>query len=202
MHAAGDDFLAGPGFTQHQHRGIGGGHLANMFKQGLHGRAVAQYPAEAVIVGPLPDALLLRCLARGGVVGNDTLHCGNHVAVIEGLGDVVHSPHAHGVDRGAQAGITGHDEHGHLTRLADQVGTRGAGQAQIADNQVEVFQFIGGDRFLHGTGFNDLVVVALQQPAQGGADDGLVFDNEDSVHQVLPRVYMLHNILFRLPGFQ
>jgi hypothetical protein len=122
------------------------------------------------------------------VVRDDALHRGDHIRVIEWLGDVVNGPHTHGVDSRAQARITGHDEYRNVTRLANQVGTGCAGQAQVADDQVEFLEILAGLGFLHRAGLPDLVTIALQQAAEGGPDDRFVFDYEDFVHEVLPVV--------------
>src|SRR5690606_28317361 len=74
------------------------------------------------------------------------------------------------------------DQHRRAFGQADQFGARGAGQAQVADDQVEAGNaeaFLG---LLHGTGLAHLVLVALEQTAQGGADDGFVFDDENVGH--------------------
>ncbi|MCY1466314.1 hypothetical protein D9M71_845960 [compost metagenome] len=102
--------------------------------------------------------------------------------MIERLGDVVHRAHFHRVHRGAQAGVTGHDQHRCTLAELDQFGTRCAGQAQVTDNQVEgrnAEAFLG---FLHRAGLADLVLVALKQSAQRRADNGFVFDDQNMRH--------------------
>ncbi|MCY1466290.1 hypothetical protein D9M71_845680 [compost metagenome] len=82
--------------------------------------------------------------------------------MIERLGDVVHRAHFHRIDGRAQARVAGHDQHRCALAELDQFGTRGAGQAQVTDNQVE-----GGNAeallcFLHRSGFADLILVPFQ----------------------------------------
>ena len=105
-----------------------------------------------------------------------------HLVVVEGLGDVVHRAHLHRVDRRAQARVAGHDQDRGALGELDQLGTRGAGQAQVADDQVEAGDAVALLGFLDGAGFADLVLVAFKQAAQGRTDNGFVFDDENMWH--------------------
>ena len=106
-----------------------------------------------------------------------------HLVVVEGFGDVIHRPHFHRVHGGAQTGVAGHDQHRRAFGELDQLGTRCARQAQVADDEVETGNAEALLRFLHRAGFADLVLVAFEQAAQGGADDGFVFDDQNMGHQ-------------------
>jgi hypothetical protein len=65
----------------------------------------------------------------------------------------------------------------------DQVRARCAGQAQVADDQVVVLQLKVAFRIGDGARLVELVAVAFEQAAQRHADDGLVLDDQYSVHE-------------------
>jgi len=102
--------------------------------------------------------------------------------VAERLGDVIHGALLHGFHRRAHAGETGHDQHRHAVEHVDGVGARRAGQTQVSDDQIGAGQILQILKLLHGSRFHDLVTVALQQPAQGRADDGFVFNHQNAGH--------------------
>jgi len=64
----------------------------------------------------------------------------------------------------------------------DQVRTRQARQAQVADDGVHGVEIVLLRGLLHRRGLAHHMAVAFQQAAQGGADDVFVFDNEDVAH--------------------
>ncbi|MNQ75336.1 hypothetical protein D3C85_901260 [compost metagenome] len=180
--------LAGAGLALDQYGGIGRRDLADLAVEVLHGRTVADDANLATRVGRRLAALGRRTGARRlGAAGlltlaQDACHGLEHLVVVEGLGDVVDRAELHRVDRRAQAGVAGHDQHRRAAGQADQLGTRGAGQAQVAEHQVEAGDAVAFLGLLHRTGFADLVLVALEQAAQCGADDGFVFDDKNMWH--------------------
>ena len=177
---AGHQFLAGSGFTQHQHSGLGGGDLPQVVEQRHHLVAVADKSLDlALDVGgagsPAPAALLPGAFALGQYAADR----GDHVAVVEGFGDVIDSAHTHGIHRGTQAGVTRHDQYRHLAGELDQIRARGAGQAQVADDEIEGGEIVLAVGFADRGRLADAIVVALQQAPQRRPDDGLVFDYQD-----------------------
>ena len=110
------------------------------------------------------------------------LHRSQHSILIKGFGDKVHRPHAHRFHCRAQAGIAGHDQHRHFLRLLDQVGSRCAGEPQIAEDQIEGRELVAALGFLHGPCLADLVAIALEQTAQFGAICFLVVNHEQVLH--------------------
>src|SRR5690606_41279029 len=84
----------------------------------------------------------------------------------------------------AQAGVAGHDQDGNVAGELDEVRTRCARQAQVADDQVIILQLVTCGSFLNGGGFINLVLIALQQLAQRGTNDGFVFNNQDFAHSL------------------
>src|SRR5690606_22676352 len=162
VQGAGNQLLAGAGFTADQYRGHGRRDLADALEQRLHGRAGAD------------DAHILRPLCRGGSLAWRPFrlaagfyaagHRLQHLVMVEGLGNVIHRAQLHGIHRRAQAGITGHDQHRSAGCQADQLGTGLARQTQVTDDQIEVTQVVALYGLMYGTRFADLVVVALQQP--------------------------------------
>ncbi|MNC08372.1 hypothetical protein D3C75_559530 [compost metagenome] len=189
-----DQLFTGARLALDQHVGIGGRDLADLAVHVLHRRAGADDAdfaiggCRAAFVGrgglAIGGAWLgRRCGSRGVLpVAQDTRHRLQHLVVVEGLGDVVHRAHFHRVDRRAQAGVAGHDQHRRALAELDQFGAGRAWQAQVADDQVEggnAEAFLG---FLHRAGFADLVLVPFEQPTQGRADDGFVFDDQNVRH--------------------
>ena len=102
--------------------------------------------------------------------------------MVERLGDVVHRAHLHRVHRRTQAGVAGHDQHRGALAQLDQLGARGAWQAQVTDNQVERGNAESLLGFLHRAGFADLVLITFKQASQGRADNGFVFDDQNVRH--------------------
>ena len=97
--------------------------------------------------------------------------------MVKGFGNVIDRTLAHVVNRRAQAGIAGHNNHRHLWSQADQFIAGAAGQSKVGNNERKISQIIG----LTG-GFNahcvaDAIVMSLQQLAQGGANDFFILDN-------------------------
>ncbi|MNN09577.1 hypothetical protein D3C81_1224620 [compost metagenome] len=192
MQCAGDQFLAGTGLALDQHIGVGGRDLADLAVQLLHrwaGADDADFTIDCrgavagAALGGRSGAAAFGLVAAGFLaVLEDARHGLEHFIVVEGLGDVVHRAHLHRVDRRAQAGVAGHDQHRSALGQLDQFGTRCAGQAQVADDHVERGDAVALLRLLYRAGLADLVLVALEQTSQGGTDDGFVFDDEDMCH--------------------
>ncbi len=90
-----------------------------------------------------------------------------HFIVIEGFGDVVHRAHLHRIDCRAQARVTGHDQHRFALAELDQLGAGCAGQAQVADDQIERRDAEAFLSLLNGAGFTDFILVAFKQATQG-----------------------------------
>ncbi len=187
-----DQFLAGAGLALDQYIGIGGRDLANLAVEVLHGGAGADDADLAVgafrgfLRATTPHAAC-GSGCRGGpgflAVPQDAGDGLQHLVVVEGLGDVVDRTHLHRVHRRAQAGVAGHDQHRGAFGQFDQFGTRCAGQAQVADDQVEAGNAVAFLGFLYRARFADLVLVTFEQTAQGRADNGFVFDDKNMWHQ-------------------
>ena len=96
--------------------------------------------------------------------------------MVEWLGDVIHRAQLHGVDGRAQAGVAGHDEYRNVTGQLNQVGAGATGQTQVTDDHVKVTE-VELSCSVNGVGLSHLVLVTLQQPFNGVADNGLVFDD-------------------------
>ncbi|MNP26756.1 hypothetical protein D3C76_1196260 [compost metagenome] len=191
MQGAGDQFLAGARLALDQDIGVGRRDLADLHEEFLHRRTGADDADLAVdLRGAAGGAFGGRLGAAAGGRGaagflavlEDARHRLEHLVMVEGLGDVVHRAHLHRVDRRAQAGVAGHDQHRGALGQLDQFGTRCAGQAQVADDHVERGDAVALLRLLYRAGLADLVLVALEQTSQGGTDDGFVFDDEDMCH--------------------
>jgi len=193
VQGAGDQFFAGARLTLDQHVGVGRCHLADLAVHVLHGRARTDDADLAIgggtfvgwrglAVGPRFGGRGRRGCRRVLAVTQDARHGLKHFIVIEGFGDVVHRAHLHRVHRRSQAGVAGHDQHRRALAKLDQLGARGTRQAKVADDQVEggnAEAFLG---FLYRAGFADLVLIAFEQPTQGRADDGFVFDDQNVRH--------------------
>ncbi|MCY1431223.1 hypothetical protein D9M71_471860 [compost metagenome] len=194
VQGAGHQLFTGAGLALDQHIGVGRRDFADLAVHVLHGLARADDAdfaigrCRAAFVGrcslAIAGAWLGRRCSSGGVlpVTQNTRYGLQHLVMVEGLGDVVHRAHFHRVDRRAQAGVAGHDQHRGALAELDQFGAWRAGQTQVADDQVEggnAEAFLG---FLHRAGFADLVLVPLKQATQGRADDGFVFDDQNVRH--------------------
>lgn len=131
------------------------------------------------------------------MIAEDTRHSLQHLVVIERFGDVIHRSHFHRIHRRAQAGVAGHDQHGRAFGQLDQLGTGSAWQTQVADDQIERGNAEALLSFLYRAGFADLVLVALEQSAQGGADNGFVFDDQNMGHQ-----YSLDGLKAAMSGWE
>ncbi len=175
MQGAGDQFLAGARLALDQYIGVGGRDLADLAVEVLHRWAGADDTDLAVTVtarGFVRRTTAFRRAALGGsalaalAITQDAGHGLEHLVVVERFGDVVHRAHLHRVDRRAQAGVAGHDQHRGALAQLDQFGARRAGQAQVADDQVERGNAEALLGFLYRAGFADLVLIALQQATQ------------------------------------
>ena len=187
-----DQLFARAGLTLHQHIGVGGGDLANLAVELLHGGAGADDADLAIGVIHHLLGIATACAATGGwrgcalgflAVAQDASDCLQHLVVVEGLGDVIDCAHLHRVHRRAQAGVAGHDQHRRAFGQLDQFGARCAGQAQVTDDQVEGGNAVALLGFLYRASFADLVLIAFEQAAQGRADNGFVFDDKNMWHQ-------------------
>ncbi len=188
MHGPGNQLLAGTGLALNQYGRVGWRDLANALEKSLHGVTGADDThILATTIGAgrgglgrrlwrRSRAALLLALVAGG---NNALHGFNHFVMVERLGDVVDSAELHRVDRRAQAGVAGHDQHGRVRRTADEFGAGLARQAQVADDQLEALEIVSLDGLADRAGLLYLVVVALQQPFQCRTDDGFVFNNQN-----------------------
>ena len=164
-------FLAGARLALDQHVGIGGGDLADLAEQVLHRCAVADDADVALCRVAWGAAIATARLSEGCgallMILKDARHGLQHFVVVEGLGDVVHRAHLHGVHRRAQAGVAGHDQHRCAFGQFDQFGAGCAGQSQVADDEVETRDAVALLCFLHRAGFADLVLVAFEEAPQG-----------------------------------
>ncbi|MCY1174238.1 hypothetical protein D9M73_144320 [compost metagenome] len=146
VQGAGDQFLAGARLALDQDIGVGRRDLADLHEEFLHRRTGADDADLAVdLRGAAGGAFGGRLGAAAGGRGaagflavlEDARHRLQHLVMVEGLGDVVHRAHFHRVDRRAQAGVAGHDQHRGALAELDQLGARRARQAQVTDDQVE-----------------------------------------------------------------
>ena len=178
VQGAGNQLFAGAGFAVNQYGGVSRGDLVDAVIEILHHIAGAYHPGDGGAGGDRTAAGLIGCFG----FADHTLDGIDHLVVVEGLGDIVHGAHAHGVYCGAQAGVAGHDEYRRITRQFNQVSTGCAWQTQVADDQIKLFKLKFGRCLFYRRGFTDLVLVALKQFAQGVTDDGFVFNNQNLTH--------------------
>ncbi|MNX77035.1 hypothetical protein D3C86_1085560 [compost metagenome] len=145
MQGARHQFFTGTRFALDQNVGVGRCHFADLAVQVLHRWARADNADFTVAVvgtgfrrtvGGFAGNRFTAGLYRLSVTQDS---CGRlqHFVMVEWLGNVVHRAHFHRVDRRAQAGIAGHDQHRRALGELDQLRARSTRQAQVTDDQVE-----------------------------------------------------------------
>ena len=114
MNGPGDQFLARAALAVDQDRGVAFGHPADRLVDLLHGRRIAHQPALVLLphLGSERVHFERKPPDLDGLAYQDV-----DLVEIEGLGDIVEGPAAHGFDRVLHGGLRGHDDDRHAAVL-------------------------------------------------------------------------------------
>ena len=175
-------FLAGAGFSQHQHRIVAVGHQADALEDGAHHFAVAEhlFAGLALVCGggtaiavALPGAQRARQRLRQRLAADR-------------FGQMVERAQAHGLDGVRADRIGGQHDARHAGRqrwrCAQERQTVVAGQAQVDNRQVDAARFQPPQSGLAAGGLADLIAQVAQGLGQGVAKSGVVIDDQDHGH--------------------
>jgi len=177
----GHELLAGAALAHHEHRALGGGHLADELEDLLHPGGLAHYGLERVL--PLEALAQVEVLQDQRPLLQAVLDLQEQLVVLERLGDEAVGAVAGGGDGALDGAVGGdHDEHRLGIEQPDLVEHLHA--VQFGHHQIDQDQVVGvGRKFLqafpsvHGA-VQDVALLA-QERAQDVVHDGLVVDEQN-----------------------
>ncbi len=183
----GHELLARARLAGDKHRGLGGRGLVHHGQHQSHRLGLADDLVQpvAVLQVHLQQSVLLLGLGHLDGLGDRE----EQFLIGEGLGDVVEGADLHGLDRGLDGAVGGHDEHRDVgvvsLHVLEHVLPGELGHLHVGDDDVDLGLFEVGEAHFRVVERGDRVASLVQQ----GFDDqevvGLVVEHEDRAGHVL-----------------
>ena len=185
---AGEELLAHPRLTVDEHRGVEIDDGAEHVEHGVHARAPRHDvpEGESLLVPPDGSSVgRLEGLELDGAA-NDKEELGR----LEGLDEIVLGAEPHGLHRGLDGAIGGHNDDGEVGMLgpdlSHQTHAVQPGQAPVREHEVHVLGFEGVQSFLGALHRQDLVPRKLERAMERAQEDFVVVDEQETLLHGVP----------------